>query len=60
MTSIGADGSIFCSVMALIEEGDEVIIFQPYYDSFVTTVMLAKGTPVFVTLNIVINKNNYS
>lgn len=39
--------------MALIEPGDEVIIFQPYYDSYANTVLLAQGVPVYVTLNMV-------
>lgn len=46
----GATEAIFCSISSLVNPGDEVILFEPYYDSYLTTVRLAGGIPKFVTL----------
>jgi len=36
--------------MSLVEPGDEVVLFEPYYDSYRACVAMAAGTPRFVTL----------
>lgn len=46
----GATEAIFSSLTALVHPGDEVLIFQPAYDSYAPVVQLAGGIPVFVTL----------
>jgi methionine aminotransferase len=46
----GATEALFCAITALVAPGDEVILFEPCYDSYVPVVRLAGGTPVFVTL----------
>src|SRR6185503_12385617 len=46
----GATEAIFSTLMALVHPGDEVVLFQPAYDSYAPAVQLAGGTPVFVTL----------
>jgi len=46
----GATQALFTAIMALIKEGDEVIIFTPAYDSYAPAVELAGGKPVFVQL----------
>lgn len=46
----GATEALFDSIMALVEPGDEVIVFQPAYDAYVPDIILAGGTPRFVTL----------
>ena len=46
--SNGAKQSLCNAVMALIDEGDEVIIPAPYWVSYPQMVLLAGGTPVFV------------
>ena len=46
----GATEGIFSTLMALVHRGDEVILFQPAYDSYAPTVQLAGGVPVFATL----------
>lgn len=47
--STGAKQSICNAVMALVEDGDEVIIPAPYWVSYPQMVRLAGGTPVYVS-----------
>lgn len=44
----GAKMACFNAILAVIEEGDEVIIPTPYWVSYPEMVRLAGGTPVFV------------
>ena len=46
----GATEALFASLTALVHPGDEVLLFQPAYDSYVPAIQLSGGTPVFVTL----------
>jgi len=46
----GATEAIFDIIQALVSPGDEVIVFEPYYDSYVPSVEIAGGAPRFVTL----------
>lgn len=46
----GATQAIFCAVQALIRPGDEVIVFDPSYDSYEPSVELAGGCCVHVPL----------
>ncbi|MGK3968501.1 methionine aminotransferase [Sorangium sp. So ce118] len=46
----GATEGIFSTLTAFVRPGDEVILFQPCYDSYAPAVLLNGGTPVFVTL----------
>jgi methionine aminotransferase len=46
----GATEAIFSAVTALVHPGDEVVLFEPCYDSYVPAVQLAGGVPVFVTV----------
>lgn len=46
----GATQAIFCAVQALIQPGDEVIVFDPSYDSYEPSVELAGGRCVHVPL----------
>jgi aspartate/methionine/tyrosine aminotransferase len=46
----GATEALFSVMLALIEPGDEVIVFEPYYDSHQANVLLAGGTPKYITL----------
>lgn len=47
----GATQAIFCAVQAVIRPGDEVIVFDPCYDSYEPSVELAGGRCVHVQLN---------
>lgn len=46
----GATQAIFCAIQALIQPGDEVIVFDPCYDSYEPSVELAGGRCVHVPL----------
>lgn len=46
----GATSAIFCAIAACINSGDEVIIFDPCYDSYEPAITLAGGTTVHIPL----------
>ncbi|HEX8381280.1 MAG TPA: aminotransferase [Allosphingosinicella sp.] len=46
----GATEALAASLMALIEPGDEVLLFQPLYDAYVPQVLRSGGVPRFVRL----------
>ncbi|MFT4025817.1 MAG: aminotransferase [Novosphingobium sp.] len=46
----GATEALAAAVFALIEPGDEVILFEPAYDAYAPLVRRAGGVPVFVPL----------
>jgi len=46
----GATEALAASLLALIEPGDEVVLFQPMYDAYLPLVLRAGGVPRFVTL----------
>jgi len=46
----GATEGLFASITALVHPGDEVLLFQPAYDSYTPAVTLSGGVPVYATL----------
>ncbi|MDR6916304.1 methionine aminotransferase [Pseudomonas sp. 3296] len=48
----GATQAIFCAIQAVIHNGDEVIVFDPCYDSYEPSVELAGGRCVHVQLGL--------
>ena len=48
--SPGATGAFHCACMALLQRGDEVIIFEPYYGYHVSTILAVEAVPKFVSL----------
>ena len=46
----GATEGIFCAVMACVRQGDEVIVFDPCYDSYQPAVELAGGRAVHIPM----------
>ena len=46
----GATEAIFAAVTAVVRLNDEVIVFEPAYDSYVPAIELNGGIPVYVTL----------
>ncbi|MFL8989069.1 pyridoxal phosphate-dependent aminotransferase [Pseudomonas sp. QLc11A] len=48
----GATEAIFCAIQAVIHRGDEVIVFDPAYDSYEPSVELAGGRCVHVQLGL--------
>lgn len=47
----GATEAIFATINALCDVGDEVILFEPYYDSYRASVCMAGAIPRVVTLH---------
>jgi aspartate/methionine/tyrosine aminotransferase len=46
----GATEALAASIIALIEPGDEVLLFQPLYDLYLPMVLRAGGVPRFIRL----------
>ncbi len=47
----GATEAIFDAISAVVHPGDEVIVIEPAYDSYVPAIQLCAGVPVFVKLH---------
>lgn len=47
----GATAGLFATFQALVQHGDEVIIFDPSYDSYAPAIALAGGIPIRIPLN---------
>ncbi|HYO88635.1 MAG TPA: aminotransferase class I/II-fold pyridoxal phosphate-dependent enzyme, partial [Candidatus Limnocylindrales bacterium] len=47
----GATAAIFTTLAGLIDRGDEVIVIEPFFDSYVPNITMLGGTPVFVPLH---------
>ncbi len=46
----GSTEGLFATITALVHPGDEVLLFQPAYDSYTPAVTLSGGTRVYATL----------
>jgi methionine aminotransferase len=47
----GATEAIFAAIAATVSAGDEVIVFEPAYDSYLPAIELCGGIPVYITLH---------
>lgn len=47
----GCTEAIPATTLGLLNPGDEVIVFEPYYDSYPASLAMAGAKPVFVTLH---------
>ncbi len=47
----GATQAIFTAIACAVRPGDEVIVFEPVYDSYVPSILLNGGTPVYARLS---------
>jgi N-succinyldiaminopimelate aminotransferase len=50
LVTAGATEAVAATLLALVEPGDEVIAFEPYYDSYAANIAMAGGIRVPVTL----------
>ncbi len=48
----GATQAIFTAISAFVNEGDEVIIFEPAYDCYVPAIEIHGGKPAYVQMNL--------
>jgi N-succinyldiaminopimelate aminotransferase len=47
----GVTEAMHAALLSFVEPGDEVIVFEPFYDSYVPCIQFAGGVPVPVTLH---------
>lgn len=50
VVTVGSTGAFYSTCVALLDPGDEVIVFEPYYGYHVNTLALVQATPVYVKL----------
>jgi aminotransferase len=50
IVSAGSTGAFYCACMALLDSGDEIILFEPYYGYHVNTLMAVEAVPVYVPM----------
>ncbi len=50
LVTAGATEALSAAILALVAPGDEVVLMQPLYDSYLPMVRLAGGVPRFITL----------
>lgn len=46
----GASEALMASILALVHDGDEVIVIEPFYDLYIPAIQLAGGTPVVIPM----------
>lgn len=51
VVSAGATGAFYCACLALLNSGDEVIIFEPYYGYHINTLYAAEAIPVYIKMS---------
>jgi len=51
IVSAGATGAFYCACLALLNSGDEVIIFEPYYGYHINTLYAAEAVPVYIKMS---------
>lgn len=48
--SAGATGSFHCACLALLNPGDEVVLFEPYYQYHINALLVVEAVPVMVKM----------
>lgn len=46
----GATEALFAAITAVVQPGDEVIVFEPAYDSYVPVIQLCGGIPIYLKM----------
>jgi N-succinyldiaminopimelate aminotransferase len=46
----GATEAVFIAVLGLVDRGDEVIVIEPFFDSYIPNITFAGATPVYVPM----------
>lgn len=46
----GASEALMASILAFVQQGDEVVIIEPFYDLYIPAIQLAGGRPVIVPM----------
>lgn len=50
LITVGASEALFASILAIVNPGDEVILLEPFFDTYLPAVEWAGGVPVFVPM----------
>ena len=50
VVSAGATGALYCACLALLNPGDEVIVFEPFYGYHISTLVATQAVPVYVKM----------
>jgi kynurenine--oxoglutarate transaminase/cysteine-S-conjugate beta-lyase/glutamine--phenylpyruvate transaminase len=58
--TVGASQALYLCLQTLVRPGDEVILFEPFFDLYVNQIKLAGGIPVYVPLTFVPFNNDGS
>jgi aminotransferase len=48
--SAGATGAFHCACLALLDPGDEVVLFEPYYQYHISALLAVEAVPVMVKM----------
>ncbi len=51
IVSAGTTGAFYCACMALINPGDEIIVFEPFYGYHINTLKAVGASPVYCSMN---------
>ena len=51
IVTAGATGALYCTCLSLLNPGDEVILFEPYYGYHIHTLVATEAVPVYVRLS---------
>lgn len=50
--SSGSTGAFYCACLALLNPGDEVILFEPFYGYHIQTLVATQAVPVYVRMKL--------
>ncbi|MEI8032239.1 MAG: aminotransferase class I/II-fold pyridoxal phosphate-dependent enzyme [Chlorobiaceae bacterium] len=51
IVSAGATGALYCAFQALLNPGDEVILFEPFYGYHISTLQASGAVPLYLALH---------
>lgn len=51
VVSAGSTGALYCACIALLDPGDEVVLFEPYYGYHLNTLLAVDAVPRFVRMH---------
>jgi aminotransferase len=50
VVSAGATGALYCACLALLDPGDEVLVFEPFYGYHISTLVATQAIPTYVPM----------